>query len=441
MPLYSIIFIVLWIVIAGLIAYIGNWVGRRLGKQRLSLFSLRPKYTAVFFTILAGMLIAGLTLYTMTKLSSKVQLAFTQMDVLLKDQASLKTKNAEIRKERSRLRLSLLENRRMKVKSDAELRRALLSVTLAEKKAVAAQKKSNELSRDISQQTAELSRTNRRLTEAHAELNRSRIQLAKINLNLQAANRALDKATKQAFLVGRQNLELYATKLHYETRKMVYHSDQEVIRGTIHPSSNVRGIQSDLARLIADGGIAARQHGAAFGIAGPALVMPNKLPDGKSYNQDQLLSLIASQISKSKTDVVVRVVSLINAVEGQQVLVGFDIIPNKLIYRKGDEVASRILDSDRSEAQLLEQLVRTLKTQVRVEALQRGMVPKPNSDDDGATDSVGEVSYDEILSVVQQVRNQDGLVKVVLRAKEDTFAAEPLKIYFQVIQERSTKAL
>lgn len=42
----------LFIVISGLSAYIGNEWGRKLGKRKLSVFKLRPKYTSTFMTVL-----------------------------------------------------------------------------------------------------------------------------------------------------------------------------------------------------------------------------------------------------------------------------------------------------------------------------------------------------------------------------------------------------
>ncbi len=50
------------LVIGGLIATVGDRIGTRVGKKRLSLFKLRPKNTAVLVTILTGVGIAGSTL-------------------------------------------------------------------------------------------------------------------------------------------------------------------------------------------------------------------------------------------------------------------------------------------------------------------------------------------------------------------------------------------
>ncbi len=56
------ILIVVILVVGGLIATVGDRIGTRVGKKRLSLFNLRPKNTAVLVTILTGLGISASTL-------------------------------------------------------------------------------------------------------------------------------------------------------------------------------------------------------------------------------------------------------------------------------------------------------------------------------------------------------------------------------------------
>jgi len=57
------VFFVLYILaVSGLIAVVGDRVGYRIGKKRLTWFNLRPRHTAVLVAILTGMIISALTL-------------------------------------------------------------------------------------------------------------------------------------------------------------------------------------------------------------------------------------------------------------------------------------------------------------------------------------------------------------------------------------------
>ena len=58
----AVILIPTLILVSGLVAFIGNLVGRNIGRRRLSLVGLRPRYTAQVITVLTGMLITVVTL-------------------------------------------------------------------------------------------------------------------------------------------------------------------------------------------------------------------------------------------------------------------------------------------------------------------------------------------------------------------------------------------
>ena len=45
----------------GLIAYMGDKLGTKIGKRRMSLFGLRPKHTSIIVTIVTGLLVAAAT--------------------------------------------------------------------------------------------------------------------------------------------------------------------------------------------------------------------------------------------------------------------------------------------------------------------------------------------------------------------------------------------
>ncbi|NLG94581.1 MAG: DUF3084 domain-containing protein, partial [Acetomicrobium flavidum] len=60
------------VVISALVAYIGDILGMKLGKRRISLFGMRPKYTSRFITVVTGILITLVTLFVMAMASDTV---------------------------------------------------------------------------------------------------------------------------------------------------------------------------------------------------------------------------------------------------------------------------------------------------------------------------------------------------------------------------------
>ena len=51
------IFLVL-MAMGGIIAFLGDKIGSKVGKKRMTLFGLRPKYTSIIVTIISGTLIS-----------------------------------------------------------------------------------------------------------------------------------------------------------------------------------------------------------------------------------------------------------------------------------------------------------------------------------------------------------------------------------------------
>ncbi len=76
----KVIFVILFI--SGFIAYIGDNVGKSIGKKRLTIFGLRPKFTAIGITILTGIVIAFLTGTILFVSSADVRTALFGLDKL-----------------------------------------------------------------------------------------------------------------------------------------------------------------------------------------------------------------------------------------------------------------------------------------------------------------------------------------------------------------------
>jgi hypothetical protein len=70
------------IVMAGAIAYVGDRVGHQVGRKRLTLFGLRPKYTSTIVAVGTGMLIALIVTLAALAASNYVRTAFFRLDSL-----------------------------------------------------------------------------------------------------------------------------------------------------------------------------------------------------------------------------------------------------------------------------------------------------------------------------------------------------------------------
>jgi uncharacterized protein (DUF3084 family) len=92
------------VLVAGTIAYIGDRVGHLVGRRRMTLFGLRPRYTSTIFAVGFGMLIALLVigvvslvsqearqaLFSINKLNEQIKTLSDERDALLQDPVVLR---------------------------------------------------------------------------------------------------------------------------------------------------------------------------------------------------------------------------------------------------------------------------------------------------------------------------------------------------------------
>ena len=97
---FGIRIIIVIIVLSGTIAYIGDLLGRFIGKKRLTIFRLRPKYTAISITVIIGILIATSTIAAIVAISNDARTALFGLDELRKTlgdtKADLETTKKEL---------------------------------------------------------------------------------------------------------------------------------------------------------------------------------------------------------------------------------------------------------------------------------------------------------------------------------------------------------
>jgi hypothetical protein len=77
-------------VVAGGVAYVGDRVGHQVGRRRLTLYGIRPRYTSTIVAIGTGMLIALVVTLVAIFASREVKTAFFQLNSINQQIASLK---------------------------------------------------------------------------------------------------------------------------------------------------------------------------------------------------------------------------------------------------------------------------------------------------------------------------------------------------------------
>lgn len=83
-------------VLAGIIAYIGDRVGHQIGRKRLTIFNIRPRYTSTIIAVGTGMVIALFITLIAIFASNQVQTAFFRLSEINAEIASAQARAKEL---------------------------------------------------------------------------------------------------------------------------------------------------------------------------------------------------------------------------------------------------------------------------------------------------------------------------------------------------------
>lgn len=242
-------FVVLMMLFGGALAYGSDWLGRKLGKQRLTLFGVRPRHTATLLTTLTGVLTVALTIAILTALNESFRVWITRGDRILYE---LRENEARLQSLRERTEQLISERKRLeeeRAKAEAELlqvkaqyeqqlqkaqqleqelnaTRARLSASQQTLKSV--QKQVIDLQRvreDLQNQTeslrkeiADLQVFQERLREQNKDFTEYNIRVTQENIQLENRNRALAEENQQ---LEARNRELQQQNDDLETQNKI----------------------------------------------------------------------------------------------------------------------------------------------------------------------------------------------------------------------------
>ncbi len=110
------------ILVSGLVAFIGNLVGRNIGRRRLTLLGLRPRYTAQIITIVTGMMITVVTLAVVLLVSNDARQALFHLR-----EVQQQTRTLEVQIAQQEAELRALQLRDIIYMNDQEVLRTLIN--------------------------------------------------------------------------------------------------------------------------------------------------------------------------------------------------------------------------------------------------------------------------------------------------------------------------
>ncbi len=300
------------LLLGGVLSTLGDRLGSKVGKARLSLLGMRPRRTAVVITVLTGSLISAISLGLMLLVSDRLRTGLFELDqlerrlregreALQRSQSELTA--AELGRQQARSQLSMVEAQA------ASLRKEL--APLLQQRRLLEQER-DQLSREIDAKDADIQRNRQELARLNNRIGASAKELQQLETNLIALRRG------DVVISSGQPLEIAKVRIEKpEQAKLVI---EALLRQT-----NTNVFQR---------------------------VLPGQTPNR------QILLVARSDITKlegilsKRGDWVVSLISAANVLKGERQVVAFpDVRRNRQVVKAGQQLATTLLEGDERSAE------------------------------------------------------------------------------------------
>ena len=188
--------IVSLLALGGVLATLGDRLGSKVGKARLSLFNLRPRRTAVLITVLTGSLISALSLGLMLLVSERLRTGLFELDrleqTLRESRSRVALQQADLQRAEKGRQLALIGLHDAESKSKLAEQRALTlrrELKPLQEQRQRLESERNRLNRDVQARDAEIKRTESELAQVRSKINAGERELKALEANLIALRR------------------------------------------------------------------------------------------------------------------------------------------------------------------------------------------------------------------------------------------------------------
>ncbi|WP_303816189.1 DUF3084 domain-containing protein [Selenomonas ruminantium] len=396
----GILLIAVLVITGGAIAFIGDRLGTKIGKKRLSIFGLRPRHTSIIITIFTGIVITTLTFGVMAAASENVRTALFGLEEL--NRTMQETKNNLLHTQAD-LDAAKSEQER----TDAALQQSKADVTRLNEQQKTLEEEASRLQAGIAElegAKAELTARNEELSGNNQKLLADNTNLTADNENLTADNKKLEERTRQ----------LRAGLITVREGDIAFRAGEIIASGVIRGGRSNEEVAADMEMLAA---LANRNVSARFG---------SDRSDEDIWIYRPEYEAAVETIAKSKQDIVVRIVAAGNLVRGEEVRTTLELYPNSIIYRDKEFIIARPYDLGLADDSEAEQTVMNFLKDVNFAATAKGILPDP------LRGTVGVMEGAQFYDVVAKLKGQRGPVILLAYANGDTDASGPLRLKIEV---------
>ena len=410
--------IIVMVITGGAIAFIGDKLGTKIGKKRLSIFGLRPRHTSMIITVITGALITGLSIGSMAIVSENVRTALFGMEELnaamadtqrslgvvvkelMETQEEFKQADADLAK--SKEEITALKSEQEELVAESDRLKAGNERLEAENSDLAAQ---NE---NLATSNTELSAQNENLSTTNAALESDNKKLGEFNITLTADNEKLAKDNAE--------LEEHAKNLRegliaIREGDIIFKAGEVLASGVIAGNRPASEVEKDIDALAdkATQSIVEKYDGNF---------------DGSVWIYEPELQDTIEKISASQQDMILRISAAGNLVRGEPIRTSLSLYPNNHVYNKGELIFAENYEVDDSDD--AEHILRMFLSEVNRAAVAKGILTDP------ITHAVGVMEGSQLYELLDEISNVRGKIKLVAYARDDTNSIGPLRLNIEL---------
>lgn len=388
---FGIKLILILAIVGGIIAYIGDKLGSKIGKKRLRLFGMRPHDTSVVLTILSGVLIAAVSITILAASSKSTRVALFGMEQLQRDLAEMNRKVTVVQGEYKKAMDAVKEKNEAIAKLDKETKEAVSARDDAERQLSSVRQRYSKLQGDLVATRGEVSS----LTEARDKLN------AEIK-DLQLKTDVLQKG-------------LYTMK----EGQVLYQSGEVVFAGVVKAGLSMDESRKQVNWLLESANKAT--------LSRLGFTDTTKTPDTDIIwtPKEEYLNAL-NYLMKNKGSILIRVRAMGNTVVGEPVICKLDITPNTVIYKNRQLILSK--DIDLTAGPAADEAFMTFLKEVNARTVEDGVLPDP------VTGKVGNMNALDMVAVVKRMQKLGGMVRLSAYADGEITTGGPVLMKMDVVR-------
>lgn len=376
--------IVIMAIVGGLIAYIADKMGSKIGKKKMSVFGLRPKYTSILLTVFSGVIISVVTICVMAIASQSARTALFGMDKIQKELQSL----------------------------NLEKITAAAALAKAEEDVSSKNKTISELDEKIRQSTAENDAIEAKLADVNIKYAQAQDEVASLTEAKQQLNNEIDELEKTTDALRKGIINIREGQVFYRAGEVVYAG---IMRGGLSHEENTAQINW----LLQNANEMALQR---LGIADDekniqAIWVSRKIVDNALQTLDN-----------SHGNMLFRIRTVANIIVGELVVCDIEMTENQFIYSDGALIYREGVNLDVPGANY-NNIILNFLNRVNHAAVKAGVLPDP------LTGKVGNMDAAMIIEVNNEMRRLGGNVVLEAYANGDITTAGPVLVRLEVRPE------